>query len=406
MRHLAILLAAALLTSCHSTETLPPDPDETSAASKSPPTIRIHASTTGVDRDANGYRAEAHWGERFFSVEVSQDGTGSMMVPATNCDQFDGYCGYRVTLTGLAPNCDLEPTRDWWSTTRQVPVDSGQVKDVSFTVRCEPVINTRLPAGTRLAFVRDGRIHLVDSDGTNVTAVSEGPDDGSPAWSPDGQRIVFTRGNYPARDLYMMNADGSNLTRLTVGGYNEDPEFSPDGARIVFASGQGIHTMSALPGAGPSTPIVDRTGWEAQPAWSPSGDIVFVSDWFAYDFTADLFLTTPTGSPMTHLTSGFGDSGIQQYYHPAWSPDGSTLAVIQCQAAYATCDAAGITLIGADGTVHRRLRATNGSGPTWSPDGRTIAYSKSGLILCIRTDGNERGLIVADGHSPAWRPQG
>jgi Tol biopolymer transport system component len=59
----------------------------------------------------------------------------------------------------------------------------------------------------------------------------------------------------------------------------------------------------------------------------------------------------------------------------------------------------------ADGSELRMLAQASGDAkPTWSPDGRTIVFSSANSIEWIRADGGERGVIVADGHSPAWRP--
>jgi Tol biopolymer transport system component len=105
------------------------------------------------------------------------------------------------------------------------------------------------PDGRKIAFVsrRDGNdeIYVMNADGTAVTqltstskdaADNEPAADNAPAWSPNGQRIVFQRtlgdGN---EEIYVMNADGSDQTRLTNWpGTDEDPDWSPDGRWIAF----------------------------------------------------------------------------------------------------------------------------------------------------------------------------
>ncbi len=78
---------------------------------------------------------------------------------------------------------------------------------------------------------------------TNITNSPDMIDD-DPDWSPDGQRVVFTR--HPVGDnqqfsnqaeLYLMNPDGTGLEQLTQNGQEERaPSWSPDGTRIVYSS--------------------------------------------------------------------------------------------------------------------------------------------------------------------------
>lgn len=66
-------------------------------------------------------------------------------------------------------------------------------------------------------------------------------------WSPDGQKIVFTRHdvtdnqiNSVTAEIFVINADGTGLSRLT---FNTEEErgasWSPDGTRIVFSCRRG-----------------------------------------------------------------------------------------------------------------------------------------------------------------------
>ena len=64
-------------------------------------------------------------------------------------------------------------------------------------------------------------------------------DDLSPAWSPDGGRIVFEsyRHGNGNGELYVMNANGSGQTRLTNSAGDDGlPAWSPDGTSISFVS--------------------------------------------------------------------------------------------------------------------------------------------------------------------------
>src|SRR5699024_8885178 len=88
---------------------------------------------------------------------------------------------------------------------------------------------------------RDGtsQIYVMHADGTEQTRLttSQGPDL-APAWSPDGQWIMFTSRRDGNSDLYQMKADGSALTNLTHSPTLDEAwgAWSPDGRRIAFAA--------------------------------------------------------------------------------------------------------------------------------------------------------------------------
>jgi serine/threonine protein kinase/Tol biopolymer transport system component len=102
------------------------------------------------------------------------------------------------------------------------------------------------------AFSTDGRFLLVSSDrsgafqiyrsdakGNGATQLTKlfGFTVGSPAWSPDGQHIVFDARVGGNADVWMMNADGSQPRRVTTE-QSEDvtAAWAPDGDSIVFCS--------------------------------------------------------------------------------------------------------------------------------------------------------------------------
>jgi hypothetical protein len=48
-----------------------------------------------------------------------------------------------------------------------------------------------------------------------------------PSWSPDGKKIVFSRGTSSDNDsnIYAVNADGTHLTQVTHGGRDQAPDW-------------------------------------------------------------------------------------------------------------------------------------------------------------------------------------
>jgi Tol biopolymer transport system component len=94
-------------------------------------------------------------------------------------------------------------------------------------------------------------IYVMNADGTQqrqVTTFTAGKpftaDLFDPAWSPDGNQLVFEvrnskKGDPPnRRALFVVNADGSALRKLTDWSLNagDSPDWSPDGTVILFRS--------------------------------------------------------------------------------------------------------------------------------------------------------------------------
>lgn len=122
-------------------------------------------------------------------------------------------------------------------------------------------------------------IYIMNPDGTGQVNLTRHPAaDSQPAWSPTGEKILFTSNRDGLSDLFLMNADGTNtqqVFRKLIG--RQHGTWSPDGKQIAYyridAGGKiGIY-IAAIDGTGEER-IAD--GW--YPAWSPDGsEIAFIS---------------------------------------------------------------------------------------------------------------------------------
>lgn len=107
---------------------------------------------------------------------------------------------------------------------------------------------------------------------------------GSPSWSPDGKRVVFSSVDRSGNsDLYILELSVRSITRLTNDMYEDrDPAWSPDGKTIVFSCDRG-----------------------------PGGEKGYLN-LFQYDLAT---------ASIEYLTVGNAN-----YLSPAWSKDGRRLA--------------------------------------------------------------------------------
>jgi TolB protein len=265
-------------------------------------------------------------------------------------------------------------------------------------------------------------VYTVNPDGSGSTALTRDDTSSQPAWSADGERIAFMKVPFPqpgncesqCADIYVMNADGTGLTKVTSGNsYDFSPAWSPDGSKIVFASyrngNSDIYTMNA-DGNG-VTRITTDPEWDTAPAWSPRGDEIAYSRY------------SPGNGYMLHVVraDGSGERQLVVGEHPDWSPDGSRLAYQ---------DQSQIWVVNADGTGAVKLTTEPTTtypdepyfllfnhNPAWSPDGSMIVFDHGEcswgacfppLLETVNPDGSGRARIAtwpdSSGGEPDWQP--
>lgn len=177
-------------------------------------------------------------------------------------------------------------------------------------------------------------IYVVRRDGSGLRRLTDDAAvDEQPAWSPDGTRIAFRSTRTGAGDIYVMNADGSDQRRLTGLDYqfgdpsSFEPAWTADGQRIIFAQGSALVTpfrsrlMSIRPDGTDLRVFSELAGYSIQaPAASPDGRFIAASRNPVGSTLREVVLLTPDGrdAVLIHYP-GQGDQ-------PSWSPDGKWLA--------------------------------------------------------------------------------
>ena len=178
--------------------------------------------------------------------------------------------------------------------------------------------------GTTIAFVTesDGENHIatIGSDGTGMQVLGAGIE---PAMSPDGTKIAFVRDN----DIYVMNADGSGERKIVGNPHvDEFPQWSPDGTTIAFdhyaskaPTDSGFSENSSImvvPVTGGGATTLTQGGTAGEPTYSPDGTKI------AFRRENSIWVMDADGSDARALAP---DVGVVD--DPRWSPDGTRIAV-------------------------------------------------------------------------------
>jgi len=311
------------------------------------------------------------------------------------------------------------------------PASAGGAKDARLTMDTfmemesigSPAIS---PDGRQIVFSRSfvdkindqnrSNLWIVDVQGERIRELTRGNwSDSSPVWSPDGKRIAFLSDRDGTRQLHVMWPDTGEVAQLThYTGDIGNPVWSPDGRQIAFTS-----TVEdkdpILPVKLPPRPenakwarpavIIDRLNWRRD-------GVGPVPKAYSHVFVVDAVL----GGTPRQVTSGNYNHG-----DVAWSRDGRTIYVSGIRkpdAEYLRGDSE-IYAVRLDTLEVRALTDRLGPdrGPRVSPDGKWIAYTGydeqrftstlSSLYLMDSEGGNRRlwaGKLPNSPSDVTWAP--
>ena len=248
-----------------------------------------------------------------------------------------------------------------------------------------------------------------------LTFPPPGSQDMSPALSPGGEAVVFSRLSAGQWHLFLLELSENlqpkeeprRITRENT--YNNEPAWTPDGQAIVFTSGT-IHTCGlyemqlSRPGWRPGKPRRLPFAGEGvrTPVLSKQGRLAYAGAWTTRANIWRIALNggLPVTAPPQRLIHSTRLDHVAEY-----SPDGKRIAFASNRSGSHE-----IWVCNSDGSGARQLTSLGGSfytaDPHWSPDGRLILFHSNpeghAQTYVIDSDGGKPELLFANSTVSSW----
>jgi Tol biopolymer transport system component len=249
------------------------------------------------------------------------------------------------------------------------------------------------PRGTKLAFDSDradldtddpnliNDVFTMNPDGTGLVRLTHSGFNSDPGWAPDGKKIAFgsdrRNGAGTGREeIYIMRSNGSHARRVSTlpakAGYDTAPRFSPNGNRLVFTR----YINEELGRSALFTVNVDGSGLKQITPWGIStGDADWAPDGKKLVVEVDnrcrgeIYTVDPDGKHLKNITHNTCQGGIAD---PVWSPNGKKILFGQARD-FNGAFAFGLATMKPDGTDrHFILPSTNEEEDMHQPDWESV----------------------------------
>jgi TolB protein len=235
----------------------------------------------------------------------------------------------------------------------------------------------------------DGNMYVSDQGGGNLKQLTKDaviPENQGdpvlyyqyPTWSKDGSKLAFmgvsADGEQAESKLMVANLDDDSVNEVYTS-ENEHPiylNWSPDNTNLSFisnsVSGQNL-ILQSVPSAGGERTILD-TGSPYYWSWAPDGSVMVVHAGGATTSSPEHLAFLNVNSETTTVTEYGLESTPGAFQAPAWSPDGSRIALARTNE-----DKNEIIVTDAAGQNPETIGTfTEKTAFAWSRDGTRFAY--------------------------------
>ena len=249
------------------------------------------------------------------------------------------------------------------------------------------------------------KLVISDSDGDNERIILESNDPiMSPAWSPDSRQLAYVSFEGNLSSIFIQTLRTGNRRKISDRiGINGSPAFSPDGRKLVLTLSNtdgnlDIHTLDLT--TRKISRLTTNRSIDTEGTWSPDGSEIY--------FTSDR-----GGSPQIYKISSVGGSPSRITFEgnynarPRLSPDGKKLAMVHLRD--------GKYQIGIIDIEKRSLlvlsTGSQDESPSFSPNSDTLIYATRqnglGFLETVTADGLIRQRLASqlgNVREPVWSP--
>ena len=249
------------------------------------------------------------------------------------------------------------------------------------------------------------KLVISDSDGDNERIILESNDPiMSPAWSPDSRQLAYVSFEGNLSSIFIQTLRTGNRRKISDRiGINGSPAFSPDGRKLVLTLSNtdgnlDIHTLDLT--TRKISRLTTNRSIDTEGTWSPDGSEIY--------FTSDR-----GGSPQIYKISSVGGAPSRITFEgnynarPRLSPDGKKLAMVHLRNGKYQIGIIDIE----KGSLLVLSTGSQDESPSFSPNSDTLIYATRqnglGFLETVTADGLIRQRLASqlgNVREPVWSP--